>query len=87
MDPDVTPHLPGNGVHYLVTVTWRGKIHLRGEGRVVGEVHVDPLRVFAREADARAYAAHLESTGDATPGQPAVLYECRGDRPPRRLKL
>jgi hypothetical protein len=34
--------LPGNGVHYLVTVTWRGRMH------------VDPLRVFAREGDARA---------------------------------
>lgn len=68
--PDTTPSLPGNGVHYLVTVAWRG-------GMLVG-----PIRVFAREGDARAYAASLMGGAD-TP----VLYECRGDRPPRRLKL
>lgn len=62
--------LPDNGVHYLVTVTWRGRMH------------VDPLRVFAREGDARAYAASLANGPDIP-----VLYECRGDRPPRRIKL
>ena len=72
MAPDTLPALPGNGVHYLVTVTWRGRMH------------VDPLRVFAREGDARAYARWLE---DANGPDAPVLYECRGDRPPRRLKL
>lgn len=56
-----------NGVHYLVTVTWRGRMH------------VDPLRVFAREGDARAYADSLG--GSYAP----VIYECWGDRPPRLI--